>query len=325
MFDKRFVFAQPAVPTNAKGEAKEVVVRPGDCLFFPAGMWHKVETLSDSVSINVSLMATNYAQAVSQAVYHLLYSDPRFREPIINNSETNALDRLRQLMMDLPQLVSKLSKNDGTGAEDILPPILRYPPSFRAILDDSDDDDDVVDDDDENIDDDHSDEENGDQNANLDDRPVAMYAEGHAGNNSQVVEEEEEEIVDPSEFVSYPEEWNFELEIGSTIDIFKNPLSALHRLEEITNYFDKDAKHTRRAREAFVLNVNYGGNEMQSSAIRVAFLDNLESFVDLLWHKDRASSPLEPSSPLHTCTVTINNHYLLSFLVFHGYIQVKKV
>jgi hypothetical protein len=132
-------------------------------------------------------------------------------------------------------------------------------------------------------------------------------------------------MIDPSEYVSYPKEWHFELEIGSTVQIFKNPLSALLKLDEITGYFAK-SKDISRAREAFVLNVNFGGNELQSSAVRVTFLDNLENFTELLWHKERSLKlTLDPGIPLHTCTVTVNNHYLISFLVFHGYIQVKRV
>jgi ribosomal protein L16 Arg81 hydroxylase len=63
---------------TARGEVETVLVKPGDVLYFPAGMWHKVETVEPGVSINVSLMATNYANAISQAIYHYLYRDPRF-------------------------------------------------------------------------------------------------------------------------------------------------------------------------------------------------------------------------------------------------------
>lgn len=35
----------------------EVVLHPGDVLYHPAGMWHKVECLEDSVAINISVVA----------------------------------------------------------------------------------------------------------------------------------------------------------------------------------------------------------------------------------------------------------------------------
>jgi Cupin-like domain len=326
LFDRNFVFSTPTVPSNAKGEPKTVVLRPGDVLFFPAGMWHKVETLSDSVSINVSLMATNYAHAVSQALYHFLYSDPRFRQPITSNSETNAVDHLRQLMLDLPQIVSKLGKDDGSGAEDILPPILRFPPCFQKVDTDSDDGDGDGDDndDDSNVSSDHesftrTEGERVDEDKHHE----------HTNNDDSDIDDDDKEVIDPSEFVSYPERWGFELEIGSTVELLKNPLSALHKLHEITDYYRKIKSRkqgTCRAREAFVLNVNYGGNEMQASAIRVAFLDNSDSFTELLWQKERAAQPsVKFDVPLHVCAVTVNNHYLISFLAFHGYIQVRKV
>jgi hypothetical protein len=57
---------------NAHGPEFAITMRPGDVLYFPAGMWHKVETLEYGVSMNVSLMGTTYATLVCEALQHLL-------------------------------------------------------------------------------------------------------------------------------------------------------------------------------------------------------------------------------------------------------------
>ena len=57
---------------NAHGPEFTITMRPGDVLYFPAGMWHRVETLEYGVSMNVSLMGTTYAALVCEALQHLL-------------------------------------------------------------------------------------------------------------------------------------------------------------------------------------------------------------------------------------------------------------
>eukprot|EP00978_Attheya_sp_CCMP212_P047791 scaffold430725_cov63-Attheya_sp.AAC.1 len=56
-----FQFDQHHLDTNGFGDEEEVLLETGDTLYFPAGMWHKVETVEPGVSINISLMGMNYA------------------------------------------------------------------------------------------------------------------------------------------------------------------------------------------------------------------------------------------------------------------------
>jgi len=59
---------------------------PGDVLYFPAGMWYKVETLEPGLSINISSMATNYATLIRQSLQHILLKDERFRASVLYHS-----------------------------------------------------------------------------------------------------------------------------------------------------------------------------------------------------------------------------------------------
>jgi len=57
---------------NSFGEEQEVIMNPGDMLYFPAGMCHSVETIEEGISISISLMSVNYASLVSSAIHHFL-------------------------------------------------------------------------------------------------------------------------------------------------------------------------------------------------------------------------------------------------------------
>lgn len=61
-----------------------VTLRPGDVLYFPAGMWHRVETVESGISLNVSLMGTTYARLLCEALQHLLLGsdDDGWREVV---------------------------------------------------------------------------------------------------------------------------------------------------------------------------------------------------------------------------------------------------
>jgi ribosomal protein L16 Arg81 hydroxylase len=42
-----------APPSSFFDDAEEVTLRPGSVLYVPAGMWHRVQCVEDSVSINI--------------------------------------------------------------------------------------------------------------------------------------------------------------------------------------------------------------------------------------------------------------------------------
>lgn len=51
---------------------EQVVLNEGDILYHPAGIWHQVECTTDSVSINVSLIASTYADVFTDALKTML-------------------------------------------------------------------------------------------------------------------------------------------------------------------------------------------------------------------------------------------------------------
>jgi len=59
-----------------------IVLGPGDVLYHPAGVWHRVECLEDSVAINVSLVGASLAELVGSAVTQMLCADSRWRGPV---------------------------------------------------------------------------------------------------------------------------------------------------------------------------------------------------------------------------------------------------
>uniref|UniRef100_A0A7S3K6H7 JmjC domain-containing protein n=1 Tax=Euplotes crassus TaxID=5936 RepID=A0A7S3K6H7_EUPCR len=52
----------------------------GDILYHPAGIWHSVECIEDSFTINISLKNLNKADIIAHSLKHLLNQDPELRE-----------------------------------------------------------------------------------------------------------------------------------------------------------------------------------------------------------------------------------------------------
>jgi hypothetical protein len=120
-------------------EWEEVVLGEGDVLYHPAGLWHAVETLEESVSMNISLIGTSWADMLSDGVRQLLWREERTRGVITFDQASNgkididaarnqaalALDRLKEIVNKmtpedlLPGAIFKLSTSvvpviDGT-------------------------------------------------------------------------------------------------------------------------------------------------------------------------------------------------------------------
>lgn len=129
-----FEFQYPNA-SNATGDRQSVLVRPGDVLYFPAGMWHTVEVIEPGVSINISLMATNYAALTTRAIQHLLLKRDEWRESVVMNAKTDVVGKLKSLLQDLPTIIHEFEQNGG--AEAIIPPALRQAEARR--VDDDDD------------------------------------------------------------------------------------------------------------------------------------------------------------------------------------------
>ena len=60
-------------------ESTEIVLNEGDIMYHPAGIWHKVESVSDSVSINFSLRQVRWAELICNALRMQLLNNTQLR------------------------------------------------------------------------------------------------------------------------------------------------------------------------------------------------------------------------------------------------------
>ena len=253
--DQRLVFGYPQTNVNARGPTQRVTLTPGDVLYFPAGMWHRVETMEPGVSINVSLMGTNYATVACQALQHLLLQNNAWRQTIVGGHQAvDPLQTLHQLLKELPLIVTQFTQNGG--AQAILPPVLRNPPQFVNTSDKDEGDDD--DDDDEVSDDDNEEEEEA-MKDNDDNGGVTMQS---------IEERFGARVVDVSTFAP-PSGWGSAPPKNARILL--NPLASVQSLDSITKFYNPDQEH----KDLYLLNINYGGNELHESSVRIIVRDKL--------------------------------------------------
>jgi hypothetical protein len=288
---------------NAIGPPDTATLHPGDVLYFPAGMWHKIEVLEPGVSINVSLMATNFATVTCQALQHLLLQRDEWRQVVVHqpemgDSNLNAVLHLKQLLRDLPKLIQNLEQNLG-GANAILPPVLLQPPNFQVDANsqvdsadsDSGEEDDIKpppkapkqnDDDDDSGNDDSMDE-NIDKGEETPLDQIQTDA-SDVGDN----------IVDACQF-EYPAGTSGPCPIDQTSALLSshrlvcNPLASLIRMDEVKGYYSRRGGNydngEKQQKFLFVLNVNYAGVESHESSIRVIMRDNIEKrYMNKLHH-----------------------------------------
>jgi hypothetical protein len=308
LFDTKFQFGFPQPGVNAVGDSVVIDVKPGDVLYFPAGMWHKVETVAPGVSINVSLMASNYASMTCQALQHFLLRDPKWRQPVLQNGTQNAVEHLKRLLHELPDKIRELER-DGKGAEAILPPVLQYPPQFQ--INDGDDAEDW-----ESVE--------GQERVGEEASPSEEYSDG-----ANYDEEEEEKVlendhegravIDPLTFDGYPKGWSCFGDVDlPELRFVRNPLASLLKLADITSFY-KDAttgdKHSSRDDATYVLNVNFAGNEMHESAVRILLQDNPTRVISQLYDRERKGHGEEVIMPRQEGAKSISK-----FLLFHGYL-----
>jgi quercetin dioxygenase-like cupin family protein len=100
-----------AEENNRNGSEHEVILNPGDVLYHPAGIWHRVECVEDSISINISLIAMSYADIVCSGIQQLLWENPQWRRPVQTRPHTNnneCLQTMNSLLTSLASLLSQL-------------------------------------------------------------------------------------------------------------------------------------------------------------------------------------------------------------------------
>ena len=268
---------------NAHGPVQEVVLKPGDTFYFPAGMWHKVEVLEPGVSLNISLMATNYAQVTCQALQHLLLqSQADWRQTILTHhherkgsndslSPPTAAEMLHKLIQeDLPRAIQDLLQQGGAAA--ILPPVISANNNSIRNGDDGED---------SSEDEKDGDNFESDQVKEMD----AMDGDGEEDASDSMMEVEEDSSVAEEKVVDVTLEeapdqagWISKLD---THRLSRNPLTTLISHHDITHYYknksekdgdDEDALVESTLQEEnkslYVLNMCFAGNDAHESLVR---------------------------------------------------------
>mmetsp|Transcript_20382 Transcript_20382/g.57935 ORF Transcript_20382/g.57935 Transcript_20382/m.57935 type:complete len:636 (-) Transcript_20382:3753-5660(-) len=327
LHDRKFKFGYPKVGINAIGDVATIDIKPGDAFYFPAGMWHKIETVEPGVSINVSLMASNYAAVACQALQHLLMTDPKWRAPIVhNNVNEDAIATLNGLLNELPDTIKKLQSNQN-GAQAIIPPILQHAPRF-AVSDD--DDGSMAGNDGPNIEDcnDNNDDDDDDGSmANCDPNiEVSNHTNDHDDDSDGHIDDDngsadDNQYVDPLTFDEYPESWKFDDDDDENIQIYRNPLATLTKCSELRSFYTEPRKIDENC---FVLNVNFAGNEMHQSNVRVEFKVHSHGLASKLEqieisHQHSQLSEQQPSAIPNGDANDTEFRRLKKFLLYHGY------
>ena len=259
---------------NTFGPEQTITLHPGDCFYFPSGMWHKVETVEPGISLNVSLMGTTYAKLVSEALQHLLVgSDDGWREIVTSRSrpgqEVDASNHLDSLMSKLPQVISDFV-NLG-GAQSVLPPALTHLPIGNEESGDEESDD-------ENI------PNGGDEDEEAEDNESVEETEEDESDDGKSLDEDTPTsgiIIPMDDFVG-PQCWSCEQ--PPKTKLIKNPLATLIAMDDITQHLGTSTAMSKDegmiSSKKYILNVNYAGNDMYESYIRVIL--ETEKFVSLM-------------------------------------------
>ncbi|KAF4684444.1 hypothetical protein FOZ60_007872 [Perkinsus olseni] len=120
--------AQYRPPDEYFADAEEIILSPGDVLFHPAGVWHKVESLDDeNIAINISIIALRWADIIAGAVKQLLLQRPALVWPVAALPSRASLEgQLKALMASevKPVLDSLSAREMASGVEGALPKLL---------------------------------------------------------------------------------------------------------------------------------------------------------------------------------------------------------
>jgi hypothetical protein len=81
-------------------------------------VWHRVECIEDSISINISLTSVSYADIFCSSLQQLLLENPRWRSAVfpardhLDGHAEDALSVMQSLLASVPELVKALSPQD---------------------------------------------------------------------------------------------------------------------------------------------------------------------------------------------------------------------
>ena len=111
-----------------------VLLRPGSVLYFPAGMWHRVESADyeePSLSINFSVITYSWGELMTAVVRQLCMADPSFRSPLMLDPGQSVSVLQEQMQSRIQQLASTLGNVRGA---DICPSGLMVHPDTHRCL-----------------------------------------------------------------------------------------------------------------------------------------------------------------------------------------------
>ena len=112
----------PAPAADFWADAEEVTLTPGTMLYVPAGTWHRVECVEDSVSINVSLMGASWADVVADALRQRLLAARSARAPVCMESIADGRSQLGAILELAKQELATLTPSTLYAAQPRLWP-----------------------------------------------------------------------------------------------------------------------------------------------------------------------------------------------------------
>ena len=122
---QRADFPAPRPWAEGAGDTDVVELGPGDVLYHPAGIWHRVECTEDSLSMNISLISTSWGDHLAEATRHALWRHTELRAPVVVRPSAYGAARA-EAGARLAQAVARLGQLRG---EDLMPPCMLLPRS----------------------------------------------------------------------------------------------------------------------------------------------------------------------------------------------------
>jgi ribosomal protein L16 Arg81 hydroxylase len=99
-------------------KSEKIILDAGDFLYHPAGIWHAVECLDDSFTINLSMKNLNKTEIIGNALKHLMNQDPELRQNMtfdsredFNRQIQSGIEKTFELLKDLtPEIISPMNE-----------------------------------------------------------------------------------------------------------------------------------------------------------------------------------------------------------------------
>lgn len=268
------------------GSSSSVVLRPGDVLYHPAGLWHKVVCLEDSISINISLTGASYAEVLCSSLQQVLMENHAWRA-VVSSDPRQALQVMQSLLTALPNIVQKLTPSD------ILPyPVLIHDDSNVCDKDANGDEVEDVEEEEEEVDEEDHDDDEPDDSSEVqeeedefeeveeeaivsveefsDEDFQALVRQASPSSLTSPLDEEQERKGSQdkgkkrkgSNKVSPPSK----KPRGDDIHFFLNPLAMILSGEELESALEEKEEEEEEEGKLYVIHCGYGNETLESLA-----------------------------------------------------------